>query len=115
MYAGEYAWAHFPQFVAIKIVGSNEHVFFVEKAKVDALAVRGGRAGSPTVQAMNSFQGRFQHDLAPQFFPAFSIQAEQFARFRFLYDCDDVYSIPDDDRRGVPLALDRCFPNEILR
>ena len=73
MYAGEDTWSRFPEFLPVEIVGGHEHLLFIKKAQVDSLAIGGGRAGGPTVQAMDSFQGRLQHDLAPEFLTAFSI------------------------------------------
>ncbi len=114
MLAREDSRADLPKLLAIQVVGGNEHLVPVEKAQVNAFAIRGRRAGSPAVQAMDALERRFQNHLAPELFSRRTVQANQIPGLLFLHRGDEVDPVAQDNGRGMPLARYGNLPDQVL-
>ena len=114
MDAGEDAGADRPDFVAIEVVGGNEHLFLVEEGNVDVFAIGGGSAGGPAVFAMQLFDGCFEDGFLPDGLSGLSIKLEKESFGGVFVGGDEKDGVFPDDWRGVANAGDGCFPFEIF-
>lgn len=115
MHAGEDAGADFPDFFAVEVVSGDEHLIAIKKADIYFFAVGQRCRGSVAVEFVDSFDGGLEDHSPPEYFPIFTVEAEQKSPGFVFEGGDEEDAVLPDNGRSVTFTGNWGFPDDVFR